>query len=106
MYVDGAVCRVLEIGRDGEVDEVIDRVADLAEFVDHLVPDKVRLVPVVSDDDRPSAKLFEHFLQRLQAHFLGVTWRFKFNTLKLAFINMDKVKIQYNIYFIFFNILI
>ena len=67
--VDGAVTRVLQVGRNGEVDEVIDRVANSAELVNGIVPDERFLVPTVTLDDRPSAEFLQDLLERLQSQF-------------------------------------
>ena len=73
-HVDDAEARVFEIGGDGEVDEVVDGVADASEVVDGPVPDEVVLVPVVAVDHRPAAEVAQDLPQRSQAQLLGSRW--------------------------------
>lgn len=70
IYVDNTRSRVLQVGRDGKVDKVVDRVAGQTELVNHVSPNKSAVVPAVANDDRPAAKLVKDLLERRQAHLL------------------------------------
>ena len=56
-YVDNARSRVLQVGRNGEIDKVVDRESDATELVNHFVPNESTVIPCVSDNDRPSTKI-------------------------------------------------
>ena len=47
-HVDYAESRILDIGRDGEVDKVVDRVAVPSESVDGLLPGERARVPLIA----------------------------------------------------------
>ncbi len=56
-YIDNSFGRILQIGGDGEIDEVIDAETFFTKFVNTLFPRERALVPVLLQY-RPSAQFF------------------------------------------------
>lgn len=55
-YIDNALCRVLDIHGDREVEEVVDGVAGISEAVDGVLPGEGGFVPVVPVEHWPTAE--------------------------------------------------
>lgn len=65
-YVNGSHSGVFQIGTDGEVDEIVYAIAGPPELVNAFFPRKLRLVPIVAVQHRPSAERFQHLFDRSQ----------------------------------------
>lgn len=59
-YIDYALSGVFDVDADGEVEEVIDRVASVTESVDGLLPGEDALVPSGAVENRPTAQTSQH----------------------------------------------
>lgn len=59
-YIDYALGGVFNVDADGEVEEVVDRVASVTESVDGLLPGEGSLVPSRAVKNRPTAQTSQH----------------------------------------------
>lgn len=59
-YIDYALGGVFDVNADGEVEEVVDRVACVTESVDGLLPAEGSLVPSSAVEYRPTAQTSQH----------------------------------------------
>ena len=61
-YINNTSSGILQIGSNGKVNKIVDRVADTTEFVNHFSPYEARFIPGITHHNGPAAKFLENFL--------------------------------------------